>query len=99
MSDDDSKNLTGIDPLQALEEMEENIKTREDLAEFLLVLLEDYKHGNLPEQPLTEYLGGVYGLFDALDSWQENVYPNEPPPDSPDWRWIGRVLHAAFYHS
>ena len=87
------------DRSNALRLAQEAIQTREDLITFMSQLLEAYDDGYFEEQDVVEYLGGFWGLTCALDSWARNVGYGPGPPEQPDWRWVARLLHGAFYHS
>jgi len=82
-----------------LNNMMESVKTHHDLAEFINELLDAYENGYFEEQDVVEYLSGFWGLTRALDSWTRNVGYGPGAPEQPDWRWVARLLHGAFYHS
>ena len=84
--------------LERMDDLVEEIETRQDLSNFIFQLVWGYKDGNFEPQPVTEYLHGTGALTDALDSWYRNNEINEDP-ETPTWKMFGRILLAAFDHS
>jgi len=79
--------------------MELSVSNHHQLAEFIEELLEAYEDGYFEEQEITEYLGGLWGLTRALDSWLRNTGVADGAPEQPNWSLIANLLHSAFYHS
>jgi hypothetical protein len=75
----------------------ENIKTRDDLAQFVRMLLRGVNNEMFEDQGLPDYISGLYGVINGLDGLEKNT--GIPNPDPPDWKLLGRILLYAFYHS
>lgn len=75
----------------------ENIKTREDLVEFVGLLVFGVSKRFFEDQAVIDYVEGLFGVLEGLESLCANN--DFPCPDPPDWRLVGRVLKAAFAHS
>lgn len=75
----------------------ENMRTREDPAEFVRMLDFGVENEKFEYQDLGDYVSGLYGVIHGLDSLEKNT--GIPNPDPPDWRPVGRILLYAFYHS
>ncbi len=75
----------------------ETIKTSDDFADYVEKLRFGYEDGLLEEQPLEEYLSGISGVSYAIDGLAKNYGYEMPGPT--DWKWVARILTAAFGHS
>jgi len=75
----------------------ENVKTSDDFADYVEKLRHGYEGGLLEEQPLEEYLSGISGVSYAIDGLAKNYGYDMPGPT--DWKWVARILTAAFGHS
>ncbi|MAO91212.1 MAG: hypothetical protein CMM78_11575 [Rhodospirillaceae bacterium] len=81
------------------QKQQEAVSNHEELSDFLADLLEAYDEGFFEEQSVTDYLGGMVALLAAMNSWARNVGYGPGAPEQPDWRWMARLLRAAFHHS
>jgi hypothetical protein len=82
-----------------LRAQQEAVSNHEELSDFLADLLEAYDDGFFEEQSVTDYLGGMVALLAAMNSWTRNAGWGSSAPEQPDWRWMARLLRAAFHHS
>lgn len=76
-------------------EMVENVKSREDLIEFVYHLKKDL----LANQEQWENIS-LEDYLDAIASWTEDMdgyykYTNQPIPTQPSWKTIADILYAA----
>lgn len=76
-----------------------NLRSKDDLLEFVGTLLDAYEAGYFEEQSVVDYLEGFEGLLSGLDNWYRNNQWGDKAPEQPDWQLVGKLLHAAFYHS
>ena len=90
---------TDATPNQKIARDAELVTSHEDLADYINKLLDAYNRSLFEQQGVIDYLEGMEGVTRALDSWARNVGYGSGAPEQPDWRWVARLLHAAFYNS
>ncbi len=81
---------------KALSDKANAIKTREDLAAFILELLRDFEanKSEWENTTLDRYLDALGACIDALDGYYHNLYGTDVP-EQPTWSMIGRLLWRA----
>jgi hypothetical protein len=73
----------------------DNVQTREDLAKFLLMLLQDFQEQSCPwENPTLEsYLEALAAVVDGLDARFANL--GTQLPSQPTWQLVADILLTA----
>lgn len=71
------------------------VRSREDLAKFVLALCQDLKKnpGTWENRTLEEYLEALSGWIGDMDGFYRNR--GETPPVLPGWSTVARMLDAA----
>jgi hypothetical protein len=81
-----------------LEQQIESLKTRQDLATFVLALAEDYD--TLPDSwendHLSVYLKAIAAWVSDMDGYFQNR--GETVPEQPTWRLLASILLAAKHY-
>jgi hypothetical protein len=72
-----------------------NIKSRQDLAEFVGALRQDLEtNDNGCENPtLEQFLGAMEAWIQSMDAFYRNR--GEQPPASPSWQTFAHILYAS----
>jgi hypothetical protein len=74
------------------------IKTREDLARFVVELSKEYKAApdSWVNNSLHAFLAALAGWIEDMDGYYTNQ--EQPVPTAPEWRTVAQMLAAARYY-
>ncbi|WP_304453415.1 hypothetical protein [Nocardiopsis sp. YSL2] len=88
-----------MDAMKWPDESLNEVRSREDLARFLIELSGKMERGEIPVENLT-----AEGLVDAAGRWTcsmdgffENII-QEPVPENPDWSMVAAIFRAALIY-
>ena len=80
---------------KTIEDMAEEIQTKEDFESFLLLLIEDLKKKhNWENNDLESYLRGLYGFVKDISGYYQNLKENIDI-HKPSWRILADIFLAA----
>ena len=76
----------------------DSIKSRQDLAQFVRELGEDFEKNpqSWENDTISNYMEALAGWIDDMGGYYKNQ--NQPVPETPEWKTFAQMLHAARYY-